>query len=597
MSGGIAEPHVLREYALLADGHRGALIGPRGEIGWMCAPRWDSDAVFADLIGGNGAFAITPRGRFVWGGHYEDGSLTWRSRWVTTDGITECREALAYPGDPHRAVLLRRLIAVHGDACATMTFAPAAGFGRHGMTDLIRDDRGVWHAECGPLHITLRGAAHATPAYDEAGVLALCCDLKLGEGGHHDIVVEVADRIGCGPLPDPDALWLRTERSWESGFPTFDASITALDARHSYAVLRGMTAPGGGMVAAATMSLPERAEQGRNYDYRYVWIRDQCYAGQAVALDGPHPLLDDAIAFVTDRLLADGPDLKPAYRVDGTAVPDERSLNLPGYPGGTDVLGNHAHSQFQLDVFGEALLLFAAAARHDHLDGDGYRAAAAAAAALADRWQEPDAGVWELEPRRWAHSRLTCVAGLRAIATRAPTRDAAEFKLLADTILAASADCVHPSGRWQRAPDDSRVDAALLVPALRGAVPHDDPRTVATLRAVLDELEVDGFVYRFHHEGQPLADAEGAFLLCGFWTALACWQQGDMVGATRFFERNRAACGPPGLFCEEYDVEQRQLRGNIPQAFVHALFIESSLRVAKSPHTDSPPTENREEPS
>lgn len=583
MSDRIGDPHVLREYALLADGYRGALIGPRGEISWLCAPRWDSDALFSALIGGDGAFAITPRGRFVWGGHYEDGSLIWRSRWVTTDGITECREAFAYPGDPHRAVLMRRLVAARGVACATVTFAPAGGFGRQAMEQLTRDDRGRWHARCGGLHVTVHGIGHAEVT-DVAGVPALRCDLELAQGAHHDVVVEFAEGSEGSPLSHPDALWADTEKAWSATLPPFHSSITPRDSRHSYAVLRGLTAPGGGMVAAATMSLPERAEQRRNYDYRYVWIRDQCYAGEAVALDGPHPVLDDAVRFVTQRLLDDGPDLKPAYRVDGTAVPDESSLQLPGYPGGTDILGNHAHSQFQLDVFGEALLLFAAAARHDHLDADGYRAAAAAAAAIAHRWRQPDAGVWELEDRHWAHSRLTCVAGLRAIATHAAARDAAQYESLADTILAASGDCVHPSGRWQRAPDDPRVDAALLVPALRGAVPPDDPRSTATLRAVLGELEDDGFVYRFRHDERPLAEAEGAFLLCGFWAALACLQQGDMVRATRYFERNRAGCGPPGLFGEEYDVEQRQLRGNLPQAFVHALLIETSLRVgAKEP--------------
>ncbi|KRE27144.1 glycoside hydrolase [Mycobacterium sp. Soil538] len=583
MTARIGDPHVLREYALLADGYRGALIGPRGEISWMCAPRWDSDAVFSALIGGTGAFAITPRGRFVWGGHYEDGSLIWRSRWVTTDGITECREALAYPGDPHRAVLMRRLVAVRGDACATITFAPAAGFGRYGMDDLVRDDRGRWHAFCGPLRVTVDGIAHAEVTDDVAAVTALHCDVKLAQSGHHDVVVEVSDRSGDDPLPHPDALWSATENAWEAILPAFTASAAPRDTRHSYAVLRGMTSPGGGMVAATTMSLPERAEQRRNYDYRYVWIRDQCYAGEAVALDGPHSVLDDAVGYVAARLLTDGPDLRPAYRVDGAAVPDESSLRLPGYPGGTDVLGNHAHGQFQLDVFGEALLLFAAAARHDRLDDEGQRAAAIAASAIAERWRQPDAGVWELEMRNWAHSRLTCVAGLRAIATHADARDASRYETLADAILAASTDCVHPSGRWQRAPDDARVDAALLVPALRGAVPPDDPRSVATLRAVLDELEDDGFVYRFRHDDRPLAEAEGAFLLCGFWAALACLQRGDVVSATRYFERNRAACGPPGLFGEEYDVEQRQLRGNIPQAFVHALLIESSLRVAHPP--------------
>ncbi len=90
-------PHVLREYALLADGERGALIGPRGDIAWMCAPRWDSDGVFSSLVGGSGAYAVTPMGRFVWGGYYEDGSLIWRSRWITETGVTECREGAGVP--------------------------------------------------------------------------------------------------------------------------------------------------------------------------------------------------------------------------------------------------------------------------------------------------------------------------------------------------------------------------------------------------------------------------------------------------------------------------------------------------------------------
>ena len=107
-------PQVLRDYALLADGERGAVLGPRGDIVWMCAPRWDTDAVFAALLSGPGGYSVTPVDRFVWGGFYEEGSMLWRSRWVTDHGIIECREALAFPGDPHRAVLIRRVIAVPG---------------------------------------------------------------------------------------------------------------------------------------------------------------------------------------------------------------------------------------------------------------------------------------------------------------------------------------------------------------------------------------------------------------------------------------------------------------------------------------------------
>jgi alpha,alpha-trehalase len=171
------------------------------------------------------------------------------------------------------------------------------------------------------------------------------------------------------------------------------------------------------------------------------------------------------------------------------------------------------------------------------------------------------------------------VAGLRAIARHAGTeRRAADRLALADAILAdTAARCVHPSGRWQRTDEDPRVDAALLLAPIRGAVPHDDPRSLATLRAVAEELTSDGYAYRFRADDRPLGDAEGAFLLCGFLVALALDGQGERVGAARWFERNRAACGPPGLLAEEFDVRQRQLRGNLPQAFVHALLLECAV--------------------
>ena len=582
MTAAVPEPHVLREYALLADGYRGALIGPRGDISWMCAPRWDDDAVFSSLIGGRGVFTLTPATRFVWGGYYEDGSLIWRSRWVSTDGIIECREALAAPGDEHRVVLMRRVMAIRGDAHVELQFAPAAGFGKHKVKHLTRDDHGCWHGWTGDLRIRLSGAAHATPTQLDDSP-ALRAELTVPEGHVHDLVVELSDKPTADPVAEPATLWSSTENSWRRAVPDMSTSIAVRDARHAYAVMHGLTAPDGGMVAAATTSLPERAEQGRNYDYRYVWIRDQCYAGQAAAVDGPHPLMDQAVRFVTDRLLTDGPHLRPAYTIGGGPVPDQRTLQLPGYPGGSDILGNHAHSQFQLDALGEALLLFAAAARHDHLYADAHRAITAAVSAIAERWQHPDAGIWELDPRRWTHSRLTCVAGLRAVAAHANAHDAAPWSALADTILASTADCVHATGRWQRAPDDPRMDAALLTPALRGALPAEDRRSTATVAALTSDLVDDNFVYRFRHDQRPLADAEGAFLLCGFWAALAHHQLGDVATAMRYFERNRSACGPPGLLCEEYDVQQRQLRGNLPQAFVHALLLEASLQLAQPP--------------
>jgi GH15 family glucan-1,4-alpha-glucosidase len=403
-------------------------------------------------------------------------------------------------------------------------------------------------------------------------------NLDLTEGSVHDLVLVLDSSTRPEPPPDAHRAWSATEAGWSERLPDLECDTAERDARHAYAVMSGLTSAGGGMVAAATLGLPERAREGRNYDYRYVWIRDQCFAGQAVAQAGPLPLLDDAVRFVTGRLLADGARMSPAYTIDGDPVPDQRTLPLPGYPGGSDVVGNWVNQQFQLDAFGESLALLAEAAGHDRLDADGWRAVEVAAGAIEARWQEIDAGIWELEPDAWTHSRLICVAGLRRIAAHQPSERAARWLALADTILADTSEHgLAAAGHWQRSPTDPRVDAALLLPAIRGGIPADDPRTLATLQAVATELTQDGYCYRYRPDERPLGEAEGAFVMCGFLLALAYAQQGDLVRAARWFERNRAACGPAGLLSEEFDVTQRQLRGNLPQAFVHALMFQCAV--------------------
>ncbi|MHB1468160.1 MAG: glycoside hydrolase family 15 protein [Solirubrobacteraceae bacterium] len=576
---GSEPPHVLREYALLADGERGVLVGPRGDFAWMCFPRWDSDAIFSSLIGGSGGYAITPKGdRYVWGGYYETGSLIWRSRWVTGDATIECREALALPSDPHKAVILRRVLARSGTARVDVLLNPRADFGKGSMNKLARREDGAWTGQLAGAEVCWIGGQDASPQADGHGGKALTLSLTLEQGSHHDFVLVLASEGSQAQAPNPDWAWEGVQAQWRERVPELEDTVAQRDARHAYAVLSGLTSAGGGMVAAATTSLPERARQGRNYDYRFVWIRDQCYAGQAVAKTGPHPLMDDAVRFVTERLLEDGPKLKPAYTTSGGDVPDQRKLELPGYPGGSDIVGNWVNEQFQLDAFGEALLLLASAAAHEHLDADGWRAAEAAVQAIRDRWQEPDtdAGIWELEPDAWTHSRLICAAGLRQIAACGPGGEqAAQWVSLADQIVSdTAAHALHPSGRWQRSAKDPRPDAALLLACIRGAIPAADPRSTATLRAVQAELTHDGYCYRYRPDERPLGESEGAFLLCGFFMALAYEQQGDRVAAARWFERNRAACGTPGLCSEEFDVQERQLRGNLPQAFVHALLLE-----------------------
>ena len=570
-------PSVLREYALLADGHRGAVLGPRGDVSWLCAPRWDSPALMSHLVGGDGVYAITPTETYVWSGSYEPASLIWRSRWTTRTTTFESRDALAHPGDPHRLVLLRRILPAAQDASVHVELRLCGNFGQVVMDRPHRDDEGRWTITVGDLHARWSGAAEARW---RSGTLVL--DLVVAAGESHDLVLEVSDQ----PLPDPvdpDVAWAGTQRQWSADVPDLSHTAAPRDAQHAYAVLRGLTTPGGGMVAAATLGLPERADQGKNYDYRYVWVRDQVYAGLACAVDRPFDLLDEALSFTAARVLEHGDQLAPAYRTDGSPVPGQTTVALAGYPGGSDVVGNWVRQQFQLDALGETLQLVAAGIRLDRVDSHHLEAASTAVGVIERRWQEPDAGIWELDDAWWTQSRLAAVAGLKAFARVRPVAEAARLLSLADTILAETTRRgLSPHGWWQRSPEHPGVDASLVLPAVRGALPADDPRTLATLAEVERDLVQEGHVYRYRPDARPLGEAEGAFTLCGFLVSLAHLQQGDRVRAYRYFDIQRSACGPPGLLTEEFDVRQRQLRGNFPQAFVHALLLECAQRLGRT---------------
>ena len=567
--------HSLRDYALVADGERGAVLAPDGNVVWLCSPRWESDAVLAGLLDGGGVYQVRPTGRAIWGGRYEQGSLIWRNRWMGEGQTVETREALALPADPNAVTLLRRVEAVDGDVDLDVLFCLRGDYGRRAWRDVTRDEEGTWHGRLhGGLKVRWQGAGDAELI---DGMLRL--RLSVPSGGRHDLVLEVGTELPEHPLR-AEIAWAATESTWQRRVPSLGNSIAPRDAQHAYAVLCGLTSSGNGMVAAATTSLPENIGGQRDYDYRYTWIRDQCYAGIADAAAGGTSLLEPAVRFVTARVLEDGPKLRPMYTSYGGPIPEETDLGLPGYPGGRAMVGNRAQRQFQLDSFGDVLLLLAAADRAGILTSDGRRAANVAMSAIGDRWNDADAGVWEIGPRWWTHSRLTAVAGLRAMARQHAPAEAARYLALADSIAAeTAARALHPDGYWRQHPDTDQTDAALLLPPVRGAIAADDPRTLATLHRVTDTLVIDGYLFRFSHDNRPLGESEGAFLLCGFMLALAYHQQGDRVSAFRWFERNRAAAGSPGLFAEEFDTDQRQLRGNLPQAFVHALMLEAAVTL------------------
>ena len=231
-------------------------------------------------------------------------------------------------------MILRRIEAVDGPARVDVLLDVRAGFGRSRMKDLSLA-AGRWTGRSGAIRFRWSAAARAR---------------RTADGLAFTVSVP-------GAPPAPDDAWAATEQSWSKVVPDCADLVAARDARHAYTVLHGLTSASGAMVAAVTTSLPERLEGGRNYDYRYAWIRDQCYAGLAVAAHDPHPLLQGTVRFLTERILGDGPWLMPAYTAGGERIPDERSLRLRGYPGGGARAGNRVIGQFQPQAFVHAGML------------------------------------------------------------------------------------------------------------------------------------------------------------------------------------------------------------------------------------------------
>src|SRR5258706_929092 len=358
---GQVQPCVLREYAFIADGEPGALIGPAGTIAWMCAPRWASPAVIAALLGGAGRYSVAPADSWhVWGGYYEGGSLIWCSRWVG-DSVTECREALALPAGRHRCVILRRIQAADGPARENVVLDVWAVYGRDAMRSL-KLAAGSWTGRDGQIRFSWSGASTARP--DSDGVLAMTLDLSAGE--HHDLVLELSDRPFDQDAPEPDAAWQATQEAWSSAVPGCDDLPAARDARHAYAPARPDRRPrrhGRGSHDLATRAAGRPAKlrlQGRLDTRPVLHPHRRCRAW-------PHSLLSGALRSLTEWVLEAGPELAPACTATGQPMPAERKLQLRGYPGGTAVAGNRVLRQFHLDCLSEIFQVMAAAAPHDML--------------------------------------------------------------------------------------------------------------------------------------------------------------------------------------------------------------------------------------
>ena len=395
-------PHVLREYALLADGERGALVGPRGDFAWLCFPAGTATPSSPRWSAARGAYSVTPAralrlGRLLRARHADLAQPLGHRRRRSSSAARRSR----CPARPERA-----------RASCAASVAVRAGTRSRSILDLRARTSAQGVRRCAasttaagrpaPAAAPLDAAPAATPRRTRADA---CCGSRSSSAA-----ASTTTSCSCSPRrrraaepPTRPSAWAATE----AGVARAGARRSRTRSRRATPgtptpCSRGLTSAGGGMVAAATTSLPERAGQGRNYDYRYVWIRDQCYAGQAVARRRPHPLLDDAVRFVAARLLERRPAIcSPPTRPTAAACPTSASSTCPATPAATTSSATGSTTQFQLDAFGEALLLFAAAAAATTGSTPTAGARPRSRPTRSRRaGSEPDAGIWELDARR-----------------------------------------------------------------------------------------------------------------------------------------------------------------------------------------------------
>jgi GH15 family glucan-1,4-alpha-glucosidase len=581
----------IEDYALVGDTQTAALIGRDGSVDWLPFPRFDSSACFAALLGEReiGRWCLAPRGKVARRRRrYRPGTLVLETELETSEGAVRLIDFMPPRG---RAPDLVRIVeGVRGQVEVETDLVIRFDYGR--TVPWVRRRGDALTATAGPDALCVRADVELFGAG-----LATKGTFRLAPGERRALVCTWFPSHEDLPRAiDPATALAETEEWWRDWTgrcryegPARDAVVTSL------AVLKALTyGPTGALVAAPTTSLPERTGGVRNWDYRYCWLRDATLTLYALMVGGH---TDEAIAWREWLLRAAAGDpnqLQIMYGVGGERRLVELELPwLPGYAGSRPVrVGNAAHGQLQLDVYGEVLDCFHQARRFGiGPDAWAWGLERALLEALASRWREPDHGIWETRgpALQFTHSKVMAwvafdraIKSVEALGLEGPVDS---WRALRDEIHEEVCRCAFDARRntFTQSYGRPELDASLLMIPLVGFLPPDDPRVVGTVDAIQRGLVRDGFVLRYRTDPLGAVDGlpqgEGAFLPCSFWLVDALVMLGRGEEASRLFERLLTLRNDVGLLSEEYDTDAGRFVGNMPQAFAHLALVNSAYNL------------------
>jgi len=585
--------HPIEDYGLIGDCETAALVGKNGSIDWLCWPRFDSDACFAALLGvkDNGYWSIAPAENVKHTSRrYRGRTLILETRFEDESGSVVVIDFM--PPRGNTSELVRLVVGERGTVAMRMEIAIRFGYGAL-VPWVNHTDDGALRAIAGPDMVVLR-----TPVSLRAHDFTTTAEFTVAEGDSVPFVLSYGPSHRPPPPPiSPRAALAATERFWQDWADrcTIEGEW-AEDIIRSLVTLKALTyAPTGGIVAAATTSLPERIGGERNWDYRYCWLRDATLALLALMNAG---FYDEAQAW-RDWLLravAGSPDqLQIMYGLGGERRLVEWEADwLAGYAASTPVrVGNAAYKQRQLDVYGEVMdALFHA--RTGGLSGDesGWALQRALLEHLEGIWTEPGEGIWEVRGERQSFTYARAMAwvafdrAVKSIEKLGLDGPLAHWRRTRDEIHAdiCAKGFDSKRGAFVQAYGSPALDASLLLLPQLGFLPANDPRVRSTVAAIERDLLRDGFVLRYDtaHAVDGLPPGEGAFLACSFWLADAYVLDGRHHDARTLFQRLLGVRNDLGLMAEEYDVGAKRLVGNFPQAFSHVGLVNTALNLKQA---------------